>query len=175
VVRLWRKISGLNIELVEGVRIVQTWRAGNWPAGSHTLVKFELSPKAQAPSLPWTTCRDRRAAAAPRSWLGEDVLGADAQVLFGLESAAGGACATRNYLVAHQREPRYICNQGVAHERAIQRSYSEKSRAFCRPGARLARVERLSEFGEWFRLKLEGPFREGATVRGRLTYPATST
>jgi uncharacterized protein YndB with AHSA1/START domain len=28
-----------------------------------------------------------------------------------------------------------------------------------------------AEFGEWFRLKLEGPFREGATVRGRLTYP----
>ncbi|HEY2733337.1 MAG TPA: SRPBCC domain-containing protein, partial [Polyangiales bacterium] len=25
------KISGRNIELVDGVRIVQTWRAGNWP------------------------------------------------------------------------------------------------------------------------------------------------
>jgi uncharacterized protein YndB with AHSA1/START domain len=28
-----------------------------------------------------------------------------------------------------------------------------------------------AEFGEWFRLKLEGPFREGATVRGRLSNP----
>jgi uncharacterized protein YndB with AHSA1/START domain len=28
-----------------------------------------------------------------------------------------------------------------------------------------------TEFGEWFRLKLEGPFREGATVRGRITHP----
>ncbi|HEY3668983.1 MAG TPA: SRPBCC family protein [Polyangiaceae bacterium] len=28
-----------------------------------------------------------------------------------------------------------------------------------------------AEFGEWFRLKLEGPFREGATVRGRITHP----
>jgi uncharacterized protein YndB with AHSA1/START domain len=38
------KISGQNIELVDNVRIVQTWRAGNWPAGSHSLVRFELSP-----------------------------------------------------------------------------------------------------------------------------------
>ena len=45
------KISGLNIELVEGVRIVQTWRAGNWPAGSHTLVKFELSPEGTGTKL----------------------------------------------------------------------------------------------------------------------------
>jgi uncharacterized protein YndB with AHSA1/START domain len=37
------KISGRNIELVDGTRIVQTWRAGNWPAGSHSIVKFELS------------------------------------------------------------------------------------------------------------------------------------
>jgi uncharacterized protein YndB with AHSA1/START domain len=28
-----------------------------------------------------------------------------------------------------------------------------------------------AEFGEWFRLKLEGPFREGASIRGRLTHP----
>ena len=26
------------------------------------------------------------------------------------------------------------------------------------------------EFGQWFRVKLEGPFVEGATVRGRITY-----
>jgi uncharacterized protein YndB with AHSA1/START domain len=45
------KISGQNIELVEGVRIVQTWRAGNWPAGSHSLVKFELSPHGNGAKL----------------------------------------------------------------------------------------------------------------------------
>ena len=45
------KISGQNIELVEGVRIVQTWRAGNWPAGSHTLVRFELSPEGKGTKL----------------------------------------------------------------------------------------------------------------------------
>jgi uncharacterized protein YndB with AHSA1/START domain len=27
------------------------------------------------------------------------------------------------------------------------------------------------EFGAWFRVKLEGPFAEGATVRGRITHP----
>ncbi len=27
------------------------------------------------------------------------------------------------------------------------------------------------EFGAWFRVKLERPFAEGATVRGRITYP----
>ena len=36
------KISGLQIELVDGARIVQTWRAGNWPEGVHSLVRFEL-------------------------------------------------------------------------------------------------------------------------------------
>lgn len=45
------KISGQNIELVEGVRIVQTWRAGNWPAGSHSLVRFELCPEGKGTKL----------------------------------------------------------------------------------------------------------------------------
>ncbi len=27
------------------------------------------------------------------------------------------------------------------------------------------------EFGAWFRVKLEGPFIEGSTVRGKITYP----
>jgi uncharacterized protein YndB with AHSA1/START domain len=28
-----------------------------------------------------------------------------------------------------------------------------------------------AEFGEWFRIELEGPFREGATIRGRILHP----
>src|SRR5687767_7100613 len=36
------KIAGRNVELVEAVRIVQTWRAGNWPEGAHSVVRFEL-------------------------------------------------------------------------------------------------------------------------------------
>jgi uncharacterized protein YndB with AHSA1/START domain len=39
------KISGRNIELVAGARIVQSWRAGNWPAGVHSIVRFELEPQ----------------------------------------------------------------------------------------------------------------------------------
>ncbi len=29
---------------MDGVRIVQSWRAGNWPEGANSLVRFELSP-----------------------------------------------------------------------------------------------------------------------------------
>jgi len=37
-------ISGRQVELVAGVRIVQTWRAGSWPEGVHSIVRFELEP-----------------------------------------------------------------------------------------------------------------------------------
>src|SRR5262252_4499262 len=30
------------------------------------------------------------------------------------------------------------------------------------------------EFGEWFRVKLEGPFVPGKTLRGRVTHPGDS-
>jgi uncharacterized protein YndB with AHSA1/START domain len=39
------KIQGRHIELVKDERIVQTWRAGNWPEGQHSLVRFELRPE----------------------------------------------------------------------------------------------------------------------------------
>jgi uncharacterized protein YndB with AHSA1/START domain len=38
------QISGRHVELVEGSRVVQTWRAGNWPDGVHSIVRFELTP-----------------------------------------------------------------------------------------------------------------------------------
>jgi uncharacterized protein YndB with AHSA1/START domain len=38
------KIFGRHVELVDGARIVQTWRAGNWPEGVHSIVRFELTP-----------------------------------------------------------------------------------------------------------------------------------
>ena len=31
------------------------------------------------------------------------------------------------------------------------------------------------EFGQWFRAKLDGPFKVGEMSRGRITYPVTST
>jgi len=36
-------ITGRIIELVPNQRIVQAWRAGNWPAGIYSIVKFELA------------------------------------------------------------------------------------------------------------------------------------
>jgi uncharacterized protein YndB with AHSA1/START domain len=37
-------ITGINVELVPDKRIVQAWRAGNWPEGTHSIVRFELAP-----------------------------------------------------------------------------------------------------------------------------------
>jgi uncharacterized protein YndB with AHSA1/START domain len=37
-------ISGCNVELVPNRRIVQAWRAGNWPEGVYSIVRFELEP-----------------------------------------------------------------------------------------------------------------------------------
>ncbi|MBL4683550.1 MAG: SRPBCC domain-containing protein [Nannocystaceae bacterium] len=36
-------ITGRNIELVPGKRIVQAWRVAGWPDGMYTTVQFELS------------------------------------------------------------------------------------------------------------------------------------
>ncbi len=65
-------ITGRQIELVPAVRIVQAWRAGDWPPGTYSIAKFELVeqgsdckilfdhvgfPKGEAESLAsgWTT------------------------------------------------------------------------------------------------------------------------
>ena len=36
------RITGRNVELVPGQRIVQAWRAGHWPPGVYSIVRFEL-------------------------------------------------------------------------------------------------------------------------------------
>jgi activator of HSP90 ATPase len=36
-------ITGRNVELIPNQRIVQAWRAGNWPEGVYSIVKFELT------------------------------------------------------------------------------------------------------------------------------------
>jgi activator of HSP90 ATPase len=38
-------IVGRNVELVPGQRIVQAWRPADWPAGTYSLVRFELKPR----------------------------------------------------------------------------------------------------------------------------------
>jgi len=48
----------------------------------------------------------------------------------------------------------------------------EKSILLRAPRTRVWRaLTDAEEFGTWFRVKLDGPFQEGATVRGRITYP----
>ena len=48
----------------------------------------------------------------------------------------------------------------------------EKTTLLHAPRARVWRaLTDHREFGTWFRVDLDGPFREGATVRGRITYP----
>lgn len=37
-------VSGRNVELVAGKRVVQAWRAKTWPEGVYSLVRFELEP-----------------------------------------------------------------------------------------------------------------------------------
>jgi activator of HSP90 ATPase len=44
-------ISGRNIELIPGQRVVQAWRAGNWPPGTYSIVRFELKPQGEATRL----------------------------------------------------------------------------------------------------------------------------
>ena len=40
------QISGRNIELVPGKRVVQAWRAGNWAEGVYSIARFELTEEA---------------------------------------------------------------------------------------------------------------------------------
>ncbi len=36
-------ITGLNLELVPGQRLVQAWRAKSWPEGTYSIVRFDLA------------------------------------------------------------------------------------------------------------------------------------
>ena len=36
-------VTGRQIELLPGERIVQIWRAGGWPAGAYSIARFEFS------------------------------------------------------------------------------------------------------------------------------------
>ncbi len=47
-------LSAVNLELVPNKRIVQMWRAGDWPAGHHSTVTYELSPSADGTTMAFT-------------------------------------------------------------------------------------------------------------------------
>jgi activator of HSP90 ATPase len=44
-------ISGRFVELVPDKRIVQAWRAGNWPEGVYSIIKIELEPQGSGTKL----------------------------------------------------------------------------------------------------------------------------
>jgi activator of HSP90 ATPase len=44
-------ITGRHIELVPNVRVVQAWRAGDWPAGVYSIAKFELVAQGSGPKI----------------------------------------------------------------------------------------------------------------------------
>jgi activator of HSP90 ATPase len=44
-------IQARNVELVPGKRVVQAWRAGGWPDGVYSLVKFELNAEGKGTKL----------------------------------------------------------------------------------------------------------------------------
>ena len=47
-------ITGKNLELVPDQKIVQTWRAVDWPAGQFSQVTFVLTPRASGTQLDFT-------------------------------------------------------------------------------------------------------------------------
>jgi activator of HSP90 ATPase len=44
-------ITGLTIEMVPDVRVVQVWRAGSWDAGAYSIARFELTRAGSATRL----------------------------------------------------------------------------------------------------------------------------
>jgi activator of HSP90 ATPase len=44
-------ISGRFVELVTNKRIVQAWRAGNWPEGVYSIIKLEFAPQGSGTKL----------------------------------------------------------------------------------------------------------------------------
>ncbi len=44
-------ITGTNVELIPGKRIVQAWRASEWPEGIYSILRLELKPKGKGSRL----------------------------------------------------------------------------------------------------------------------------
>ncbi len=44
-------VTGRNIELEPNQRIVQAWRAGSWPSGVYSIVRFELAAQGSGTKL----------------------------------------------------------------------------------------------------------------------------
>ena len=44
-------VTGRQLELLPGRRLVQAWRAKTWPEGVHSIVRFELQPEGKGTKL----------------------------------------------------------------------------------------------------------------------------
>lgn len=44
-------ITGFNLELVAGTRLVQAWRSGGWKPGEYSIARFVLEPKGSSTRL----------------------------------------------------------------------------------------------------------------------------
>lgn len=44
-------VSGINLELIPGKRIVQAWRAKNWPEGIYSIVHFAFNKQGKGTKL----------------------------------------------------------------------------------------------------------------------------
>ena len=47
-------LLGINVELIKNKRIVQAWRAEDWPPGCYSIVTFELKPSKAGTVLAFT-------------------------------------------------------------------------------------------------------------------------
>lgn len=47
-------LSGINVELTKNKRIVQAWRAANWPKGHYSIATFELKGRRGGTTLVFT-------------------------------------------------------------------------------------------------------------------------
>jgi activator of HSP90 ATPase len=47
-------LSGVTVELIKDKRIVQAWRAENWPAGHYSIVTFDLKRAGRGTGLTFT-------------------------------------------------------------------------------------------------------------------------
>lgn len=45
------QITGCNVELVANKRVVQAWRAGPWPEGSYSIVRFDIAKEGNGTRL----------------------------------------------------------------------------------------------------------------------------
>lgn len=63
-------IHGWTLEAEPGVRLVLAWRAGNWPAGQYSLVRWDLEPVdgGTRATLTHTACPDGSQAHLESGW-----------------------------------------------------------------------------------------------------------